>query len=716
LNLSHLNSQQLQAVTSNSQHILVVAGPGSGKTRVLTHRIAHLIEQGILPERIVGLTFTNKAGAEIKERTRSLTKTSIDGIFLGTFHSFGVNFLRREVENLNIGITRNFTILDTGDLERLAKRILDILALDRNLFKRLLRLWDKGKTSGLSYEEIFLDFKNRDLDSEKCIKFFELLKKETIKSNSLDFNDLLLLTLKGLQHPSIGDKWRSGVDYLLVDEWQDTNFLQYEIVRELTKDEINNFFAVGDPDQAIYGWRGADPQNLFKLRKDFKGLEIIELSENYRSTGKILRLANKILKFSVFENRKLESKAPGIHDVKFYEFLNPEMESEFVVKKCGDMVRQGQVQNFSDIAILFRTNFQTRILEEAFIRQNIPYKIVKGLRFFERAEVKDVLAYLRFLCNEADNLSFERMVANPPKGVGEKSLSFFLEFGSGSYHEAVKDFDNFIHRSKNTIEKFLTDIFYPLKTAKDKQPLSRLVEKVIELTGYYQYIDKIAKSKEESLARKGNLEELVRLAARFEEREEPLMEFLESIGLNDEKEKEEDEKQNAVQLMTLHTSKGLEFDSVFIISVNEEIIPHKNSIEEDRIDEERRLFFVGVTRAKKLLNVSFVGRNFQGFIAPSRFLKEVDALEEVTNSSFYGDRLLKKRVSEGVPPSSLAEQIENQKFEGTDVTRFEIGDIVKHNRFGRGKITSFMRGGVVKVQFAEGEKVLSLALARLEKI
>jgi len=722
-----LNSEQKQAVESMEKKILVIAGPGSGKTRVLAHRISHIISLGANPEKIIAMSFTNKAGKEIAERCIKVNKNS-EKIFSGTFHSFGVHFLRKTLSQIDVkGIKSNFTILDSDDIENIGKRILASMNIqaDIKVVRKFLNYVEKSKEnlkfSGIEIEE-FLNEKLKFADREEINAIYQFIleyQKKTWGANLLDFTDLVAIpTFILKKNLEIRENWQKKIDHLLVDEWQDTNILQYNFAKLLS--EPNYFFAVGDPDQSIYSWRGADPENLFRLKQDFPNLITYKLNQNYRSTKNILKVANSVLKVGSFEDRELVCDNENGKDPKFLEFDSPEEQSKFIAQTIKYAIQNGELngKKFSDFAVLYRTNAQSRSLEEGFLNSSVPYKVLKGTRFFDRREIKDLISYLKFFGNKLDNLSFERIVKAPTRGIGPKTLQEIAFAGDGVYSKGLEKFakeNEKIKKFKNELDKIESLISDLL--------LSEFIRELVKITGFEDYVEEISDGKLEFESRKENIEEFVKFAENFNEVSNSLQVFLEKISLLTTDDTDENDN-NSVKLMSLHASKGLEFKYVFLVGVNEGILPHERSINEGNVDEERRLFFVGITRAKEELFITWVRRSSFSFLQPSRFLTEIGALENLSENILeetrggYFDKFrgLKNSNSDQDRMSLIGENNEMKNSKNISFDKdFSINDWIEHPQFGKGQITD-ISGNKFAINFSGKIKILAKEFLKVKKI
>ena len=630
--LDKLNKQQLNAVTAGNGPVLVVAGPGSGKTRVLTQRIAYLIAvEGVRPWQILAVTFTNKAAKEMQSRVKSLLPDqAIEGIMLGTFHSICARILRRESEHLPIG--SNFVIFDTDDQERIVKNVIRELNINEKLYRppSVHAAISRAKNELIGPDQ----YPTTTYRDEIVKRVYEQYQKRLVASNAVDFDDILLYTAHLLEeNPSVRDKYAQRFRHVLVDEFQDTNLAQYALVRELASFN-KNIFVVGDPDQSIYAWRGADWRNVQRFEQDFPDAQTILLEQNYRSRQTILNAAMGVINQAKNRKRKqlFTDRGEG-EKVFFYEAPDDYAEAAFVVDTIAQLVATRQFEP-GDCAVMYRTNAMSRLLEEAFLQARLPYRLVGAQRFYGRREVKDMVAFLRLIHNPADEASLDRVINIPPRGIGDKTLItlhtvarqnnmqpgfVLLDLARGADSPYWSSFAGRASLS-------LADFGGMLATWRASAPsltTSELFDRVIRDLNYKAYIDD---ESEEGVDRWENVEELRRLALEYSTRS--LDEFLENIALVSDQ--DTIAEGNVPTLLTLHAAKGLEFGAVFIVGLDDGILPHSRSFDEpEGMEEERRLFYVGITRAKdKLYLIRAIQRGGRGAAEetyPSRFLDDVPA-------------------------------------------------------------------------------------------
>src|SRR5574339_56008 len=681
--LENLNPQQRAAVTAENGPVLVVAGPGSGKTRVLTQRIAYLIAQeGVRPWQILAVTFTNKAAREMAERVkRLLPDQAVEGIMLGTFHSICARMLRREAEYLPI--QSNFVIFDTDDQERIVKSVIRELNINEKLYRPASVL---GSISRAKNELIGADdYPTQTFRDEVVKRVYAEYQKRLIASNAVDFDDILLYTARLLEEqPSVRDKYAQRFRHVLVDEFQDTNLAQYALVRQLASFH-KNIFCVGDPDQSIYAWRGADWRNVQRFEQDFPEAQTILLEQNYRSRQTILNAAMGVIDRALNRKRKklFTDRGEG-EKIFFYEAPDDYAEASFVVDTIAQLVASRQFEP-GDCAVMYRTNAQSRLIEEAFLQARLPYRLVGAQRFYGRREVKDVIAFLRLIHNPADEASLDRVINVPPRGIGDKTLTTLhtvarqnnmqpghvlidLARGADSPY-----WSSFAGRASISLADF-GGMLATWRAAALSLTTSELFDRAITDLNYKEYIDD---QSEEGEDRWGNVEELRRLAVEYSTR--PLDEFLENVALVSDHDTITEE--NVPTLLTLHAAKGLEFGAVFIVGLDDGILPHSRSFDEpEGMEEERRLFYVGITRAKdKLYLIRSIQRGGRGSAEetfPSRFLDDVPA-EVLVGKTRTG------RSIRGQVPETKWQTYQTQGRPATVTqARYRAGTRVKHPAWG----------------------------------
>ncbi len=698
-----LNSQQLQAMQHIEGPLLVLAGAGSGKTRVVTERISYLLSLGIPAINILAVTFTNKAAREMQERIKSKNQFESRPLIC-TFHSLGAKILREKIHLL--GYRNNFSIYDEEDVFKLLRTCLKHLGMEN--VKEMRLLISKAKND-LSFQDLFDSTDGHK--KQDFLKAFELYQTRLKEYNAVDFDDLLYLTVNLLKNsPETKKIYQKRWQFLLIDEYQDTNYAQHELTLHLA-DRHKNIFAVGDPDQSIYSWRGARYKNILNFEKLFPGSKTITLKQNYRSCNLILKAANAVIANN--ENRKhkeLFSELGEGEKINSAILDTDKEEALFIIQKISQL-KKTQALSLNDISIFYRTNAQSRIFEDLLLTHQIPYVIYGGISFYQRKEIKDVLAYLKLIVSDSDFLSFARTVNLPKRGIGETSLNKLLYLSEKSNLPILKLLENvlqnphqFSHikigQKQQTNLKGYLDLIYKLREKlNQKITLFDLISELLEKSGY---LDFLKEDKEKFWERKENLEELIAKASEYDEsnKENPLISFLEELSLLSSLDANA-HTQDTLKLMTLHHGKGLEFDTVFISGLEEDLFPHinsKNSIE--KLEEERRLFYVGITRAKKRLFLTVSSCRFlfgaQRFMLPSRFLGELpqELVENMSTNVYSGKShffsgLGKKSFSRPLKKETCQENLyvfekEDKKAENTE--KFNPGDLVEHSLFGIGTI------------------------------
>ena len=634
--LKGLNDKQYEAVVNTEGPCLVIAGAGSGKTKVLTHKIAYLIgEKGAKPWDILAITFTNKAANEMKERIANLVGDDAKDIWMGTFHSICVRILRRFIDR--IGFDSSFIIFDTSDQRTLVKNCMKDLAIDDKLFndRSVLSEISNAKNEMLEPEQ-YTARANSDFRKEKIATVYELYQKRLKENNAIDFDDIINYTIKILmENPDVLEYYANKFKYVLVDEYQDTNKAQFTLVTLLAS-KNGNITVVGDNDQGIYSFRGADISNILNFERDFPGTKIIKLEQNYRCTGNILKAANSVIKNNEVKYKKeLWTQNEEGNLPKVYQADNEYDEATYIVTEIEHLKRE-EYYKYSDFAILYRMNTQSRAIEDILRRENVPYKIVGGLKFYERKEIKDIIAYLRLIQNSADNLSLKRIINEPKRGIGKTSLDkveAIAEQNGTSMYEVIKHADQYgLNRVFLNSREFV-NVIEELKDKKDELVISELIKTTLKKTGYTKALEE--ENTIEAENRIENLEEFLTVAIEFEEEyaENSLSQFLEGITLSSDIDNVE-EDEDSVTLMTLHSAKGLEFPVVFLVGMEEGIFPGYKSISEPKeLEEERRLCYVGITRAKEHLYLTCSKQRTifgsTSYNPVSRFLTEIpeDLLE-----------------------------------------------------------------------------------------
>lgn len=738
-----LNEQQREAVYCTDGPLLILAGAGSGKTRVLTHRIAYLIEEkGVNPWNILAITFTNKAAAEMRERVDNLVGFGSESIWVSTFHSTCVRILRRHIDRL--GYDTNFTIYDTDDQKTLMKDVCKLVQIDTKVYKErnLLAAISAAKNEMISAQEYVLNAQG-DFGKEKIARVYEEYEKQMHANNALDFDDLLVKTVQLFQtQPDVLENYQERFRYIMVDEYQDTNTVQFQLV-SLLAGKYRNLCVVGDDDQSIYKFRGANIQNILNFEQEFPDATVIKLEQNYRSTGNILDAANAVISNNAGrKDKRLWTDNGEGEKLKFCQFDTGYDEAEYIADDIEEEVRSGA--SYRDHAILYRTNAQSRLFEERFVAQNIPYKIVGGVNFYARREIKDVLAYLKTIDNGKDDLAVRRIINVPKRGIGLTTINRIQESAASrdiGFYDALQGLDLIpgVARGAAKLEGFVALIEY-FKGIAENLSLSDLLQEVIDKTGYIESLE--AEGKEEAETRIENIDELRSKVAVYEEScldrdEKPTLSgFLEEVALVADIDSL-DEEQDYVVLMTLHSAKGLEFPHVYLAGMEDGLFPSYMTVTSDDIEdmeEERRLCYVGITRAEqKLTLTSAMRRMVRGetqYNKVSRFMHEIpmELLENGRRSSnmFEEKREIprqnaytqaKQAFQTKAFAAAAPKQFAVSKEKGLD---YGVGDRVRHMKFGEGTVTQITEGGrdfEVTVEFdTAGVKKMFAGFARLVKL
>ena len=729
-----LNTQQQEAVFHTEGPVLILAGAGSGKTRVLTHRIAYLIEEkGVNPWNIMAITFTNKAAGEMRERVDKIVGFGSESIWVSTFHSSCVRMLRRFIDRL--GFDTNFTIYDTDDQKTLMKDICKRLDIDTKIYKErsIMAAISSAKDELIGPEEYELKVMG-DFSKRKIALAYKEYQKELKKNNALDFDDLIMKTVELFQAcPDVLEYFQERFKYIMVDEYQDTNTAQFKFV-SLLAGKYRNLCVVGDDDQSIYKFRGANIGNILGFENVFPDAKVVRLEQNYRSTQNILNAANQVIQNNMERKRKtLWTENEEGEKLHFRQFMNAYEEAEYIVGDISKKVREKDAQ-YRDIAILYRTNAQSRLFEEKFLMANIPYKLVGGVNFYARKEIKDLLAYLKTVDNARDDLAVRRIINVPKRGIGATTLTRVQDYAVSmgmSFYEALKEANaiSTLGRAATKVEPFVTFI-QTLRSKAEYLSPSELLKDIIESTGYVKELE--AEGTEEAEARIENIDELITKVVSYEEEnEEPTLSgFLEEVALVADIDSV-DGDDNQVLLMTLHSAKGLEFPFVYLAGMEDGMFPSYMTITSDdptEIEEERRLCYVGITRAMKDLTLTCAQqRMIRGetqYNKVSRFIKEIPRELVELGREFQEKkpmdipmptsfRQMKQAFKQ---PAFVPKQFEVKKADGLDYT---VGDTVKHIKFGTGVVTAIVEGGrdyEVTVNFDKvGIKKMFASFAKLKK-
>ena len=740
IDLDKLNPEQKLAVETTEGPLLVIAGAGSGKTRVLTYRIAYLLEEkNINPYNILAITFTNKAAKEMKERVENLVGESAKDIWISTFHAACVRILRRDIEK--IGYNRNFVIFDTSDQKTLIKECQKEAELDDKNFSYQYLLSEISKAKNqLIDAKAFLTQNQTNFRLSKVATVYELYEKKLKENNALDFDDLIMKTIElFLANPDVLVYYQNKFKYILIDEYQDTNTAQFTFVNLLAAG-YGNLCVVGDDDQSIYGWRGADMRNILDFEKAFPGAKTIKLEQNYRSTETILNAANEVIKNNESrKKKKLWTENEKGEKIQFYRAEDEREEARYIVNEIKNLIDQNR--KYSEIGVLYRINAQSRIIEDYLISEALPYKVIGGLKFYDRKEIKDIISYLRVLYNPTDNISLKRIINEPKRGIGNATMEKVQEYSireNVSCWEILRNIDVYqdTARSKKGIKDFIS-VMEKIKEDINREELmvSQIIKKVVDETGYISALE--AENTVESETRIENIAEFVSVAEEYEkESPEPSLEdFLENMALISDLDNTEEEEEY-VTLMTMHSAKGLEFPIVFIPGMEEGVFPGYRSMGDiAEIEEERRLCYVAITRAREKLYITCARRRTlfgnTSINKISRFLEEIpedlmDGYAKEQNSSefrvndLYSNDVMEyssiynnsyRNNMEVLVGSNYLKNIQGPKMDVTqmhaDLSVFEEGKLVMHKRFGAGVIT--------KITPEEDDLMLEILFERVGK-
>ena len=756
--LNGMNDRQAEAVQTTEGPLLIMAGAGSGKTRVLTHRIAYLIDEKMVnPWNILAITFTNKAAREMRERAEKL-KTETQDCLIATFHSMCVRILRREADH--IGYNRNFTIVDPGEQRTLMKRILKNLNLDPKKWNERAILGTISNAKNDLIDEVAYANLAGDMYTEIVAKCYTTYQKELRQSEAMDFDDLIMLTLRLFdQNPDVLTYYQQRYQYIHVDEYQDTNHAQYQLVKLLAS-RFKNICVVGDADQSIYGWRGADMQNILDFEKDYPEAKVVLLEENYRSTKTILQAANEVIRNN--RNRRpknLWTQNEDGEEIVYYRANDEQDEALFVARTIDQLSREGY--SHKDFAVLYRTNAQSRTVEEALLKANIAYTMVGGTKFYSRKEIRDVISYLNLIANPSDNISYERVVNEPKRGIGPGTVEKIRDFASSQEISLLNASANILlspvkGKAAQAVYDF-ANMLLDLRERLDDFTVTEMVEAVLEKTGYATAL--AAQATLESQARIENIEEFLSVTKNFDESPDnpadesgldKLSRFLNDLALIADTD-DGDTESSEVTLMTLHAAKGLEFPVVFLVGMEENVFPlSRASEDEEELEEERRLAYVGITRAEKILYLTNANSRMlygkTNYNQPTRFLREVSSdllnyqgLARPANSSFkvsytnsdtsqFGQGMslaqaLQERKRQAAPSSistgSLPFGKSSQSQPPKPEVAWAIGDIAHHKKWGDGTVLAVSGSGnsqELRINFPEvGLKKVLASIAPIEK-
>ncbi|WHI70771.1 DNA helicase PcrA [Staphylococcus epidermidis] len=721
--VKNMNSEQSEAVRTTEGPLLIMAGAGSGKTRVLTHRIAYLLdEKDVSPYNILAITFTNKATKEMKARVEHLVGEEAQVIWMSTFHSMCVRILRRDADR--IGIERNFTIIDPTDQKSVIKDVLKSENIDSKRFEPRMFI---GAISNLKNELKTPEDAQKeanDFHSQMVATVYKGYQRQLSRNEALDFDDLIMTTINLFERvPETLEYYQNKFQYIHVDEYQDTNKAQYTLVK-LLANKFKNLCVVGDSDQSIYGWRGADIQNILSFEEDYPEAKTIFLEQNYRSTKNILNAANEVIKHNSERKPKgLWTANSGGDKIQYYEAMTERDEAEYVVKEIMKHQRSGK--KYSEMAILYRTNAQSRVLEETFMKSNIPYTMVGGQKFYDRKEIKDLLSYLRVIANSNDDISLQRIINVPKRGIGPSSVEKIQTYAlqnNISMFDALAEVD-FIGLSKKVTQECISfyEMIQNLIKEQEFLEISEIVDEVLQKSGYRDMLDR--EQSIESRSRLENLDEFMSVPKDYEENtpleEQSLINFLTDLSLVADI--DEADTQNGVTLMTMHSAKGLEFPIVFIMGMEESLFPHIRAIKSEddhEMEEERRICYVAITRAEELLYITnattrmLFGRSQSNM--PSRFLKEIpeDLLDSHTGQkrqTIYPKSQPKRGFSKRT--TSTKKQVSSSDW--------KVGDKVMHKAWGEGMVSNVNeKNGSVELDIifkSEGPKRLLAQFAPITK-
>ena len=751
---SLLNKEQYEGATTIDGQVLILAGAGSGKTRVLTHRMAHMIDDlGIAPYSILAITFTNKAAKEMKDRVKALIGERAENMWISTFHSTCVRILRREIDK--IGYKSSFTIYDSSDQKTLVKECMKVLNInDKDITEQEIMGKIGNAKDRMQSARSFMLENEANFREKKIADVYEMYQKRLKENNALDFDDLIFKTVELFKNnPEVLEFYQNKFKYIMVDEYQDTNGAQYELVKLLAS-KYKNICVVGDDDQCIYQWRGADITNILDFEKDYPSAKVIKLEQNYRSKGNILNAANVVIINNANRKSKvLRTEQESGSKIKIYRAYADSDEGDFVGKQISD-IKSKEDKKYNDFAVLYRTNAQSRIFEESFRRKGIPYKIVGGTRFYDRKEIKDILAYLKVLVNPQDDISIRRIINVPKRSIGDATVSKIQDFATDyelNLWDAlaeVRSIPTLTPRNVSTIEPFVT-LMEDFMNLSETVPVSVLIESILKDTGYMKQLQDSNEIEDKS--RIENLKELVSDAVDFERNSEDksLSAYLEKVSLVQDTDKIEEED-DAVVLMTIHSAKGLEFPVVFMVGMENGIFPGNSSFEkESEMEESRRLCYVGITRAKETLfmtsaevrrvfgrTVAYPQSDFINEIKPE--LKEYVGAEKASiksrervmqSNSYTNPHSLRNSVTgnRAYTPNNgginnITDRSSTDEIAAEYITRSEatLGRKVLHETFGAGTIVSVQDSGDDKkltVAFdKQGVKSLLLSFAKLKMI
>lgn len=720
--LDKLNSEQKKAGAKVNGPLLILAGAGSGKTRTITYRIAYMIQElGISPYSILAVTFTNKAAKEMRERVENLIGEDGKRAMISTFHSFGLRLLR--VYSKAIGYNSNFTIYGVEEQKKVVKGIMkQLVILDENLSeKRIASTISKLKEDGISPEEY-----NGYGEDEKIIREIYRRYNQTLKENNgMDFSDILTNTYKLLENGEVLEKLQEKFKYIMVDEYQDTNNIQYKIINKIAA-KYRNICVVGDENQSIYGFRGADIRNILDFEKDYPDAVVIKLEENYRSTKIILDAANEVIKNNkTSKDKKLWTKKVSGDKIILKPCSDGRDEVNFVIEEIVEMRKDGR--RYNDFTILYRTNAQSRLFEEGFLRYNIPYKVFGGMQFYQRAEIKDILAYLSVINNTRDGINLDRIINVPKRKIGDKTIEKIKNYAEEkglSIYDSLKEAENISGLSSAVTEKLkeFSNMMAELEELSFELPVSELFDEVIKKAGYFSYLNS---SYDDAESRIENVEELKNSIIELENVVDnlTLREYLENVSLVSATD-DLDSEMEYVKLMTIHNAKGLEFPVVFLVGMEDEIFPNttKVMIDNESLEEERRICYVAITRAEEKLYISHAAMRYMygqmDYRTRSRFVDEIPAellelkrTSEMEAAAREAERKINKVAESGMKLNIISDTKKlGKQLEAVKEFPYKVGETVTHIKFGIGKVVG-VNEKKIQVQFVDGKKEIAMILA-----
>ncbi len=723
--LDKLNSEQKKAGAKVNGPLLILAGAGSGKTRTITYRIAYMIQElGISPYSILAVTFTNKAAKEMRERVENLIGEDGKRAMISTFHSFGLRLLR--VYSKIIGYDSNFTIYDTDDQKKVVKGIMKQLVIkNKDLTEgKIVSRISKLKEDGISPEEYEKDHKFES-DANIIYEVYKIYNQTLKENNGMDFSDILTNTYKLLENREVLEKLQEKFKYIMVDEYQDTNNIQYKIINKIAA-KYRNICVVGDENQSIYGFRGADIRNILDFEKDYPDAVVIKLEENYRSTKIILDAANEVIKNNkTSKDKKLWTKKVSGDKIILKPCSDGRDEVNFVIEEIVEMRKDGR--RYNDFTILYRTNAQSRLFEEGFLRYNIPYKVFGGMQFYQRAEIKDILAYLSVINNTRDGINLDRIINVPKRKIGDKTIEKIKNYAEEkglSIYDSLKEAENISGLSSAVTEKLkeFSNMMAELEELSFELPVSELFDEVIKKAGYFSYLNS---SYDDAESRIENVEELKNSIIELENVVDnlTLREYLENVSLVSATD-DLDSEREYVKLMTIHNAKGLEFPVVFLVGMEDEIFPNttKVMIDNESLEEERRICYVAITRAEEKLYISHAAMRYMygqmDYRTRSRFVDEIPAelLElkrtpEMEAATREAERKINKVAESGMKLNVISDTKKlGKQLEAVKEFPYKVGETVTHIKFGIGKVVG-VNEKKIQVQFVDGKKEIAMILA-----